>query len=121
MRPSDPLVLGLPIENTMAPHSAPIGTQHVQTRTFQPVTNPVLTTGRRPLSRSVIYGSSYLLPTLGKQLSVTRAVRAVRSGHGIVRLKSGHASILPIAGSSYVSTQKNLFIASAHQLFGFTH
>ena len=26
MRPSDPLVLALPIENTMAPHSAPIGT-----------------------------------------------------------------------------------------------
>lgn len=93
VRPTGQLILVLPIEKNDEPRLRPDWDQHFQTWTFQTITNLLLATGWKPLSQSVIYGP-YMLRTLGRQLSATRAVRAA---HGLGRLKRGYASMLTIA------------------------
>jgi SAM-dependent methyltransferase len=96
VRPAGRLILALPIEKNDRPTLRPDWDQHLQTWTFQTITNLLLVTGWKPLFQSVIYGP-YMLRTLGKQFS---AIRAVRAAYGIGRLKRGYRTMLTIAAVS---------------------
>jgi SAM-dependent methyltransferase len=93
LRPAGRLILVLPIELRLKPALEPDWDQHLQSWTFQTITNLLNRTGWVPLFQSVIYGP-FLLRTIGRYASIPTAVRAA---YWMGRLRRSYPSMLTIA------------------------